>query len=551
GPAYGLLFELTNAVLDPILVSKLLAFPLLLASAYYLFRIGEEIRGSRLGMALALVFTVMNLASPATTSVIGGLRRSFALPLLFALIYYLMKRQDWKAAIVIFFSGVIYPPVFVLGTVTYGLSLFERSSTRSRFRVNLRRAVPLVFAIGLVGVSMLPQVKRTVRTTAAAVTVEPGAATAVVDNPIYQVEGRHTLFSMYPVLGLGGLTEGSANLVYIVVMAAMAVIIIRLDKSTLITFPTTLKQVIFAGLICFAAAWIGLIATSSLLLYYPSRYTQASLLAFLTIFVVTYIPQGMRQAVEWQRQNGKKLIGLVVIVSTLVIVLALNLPESSALTQTLGLSVARALLISLSLLLLALTIVVIRRNQLPGEENRVVWDQSITGWKRIIAIGTVVFGAALFISLLKAPFYVASNQERELFAFIEQLPPDSTIGGHPCSLDSIPLFAKRSVLYNCESPLKESGSVMAMLNAFYASELQEVLDFCDAYEVDYMVVDSRFYDPQYLESGTIFFEPYNSQLAPMLKNRREFALDDVSSSAIEFAVDSVTVVSCNESLQVR
>ncbi|MGB3713371.1 MAG: hypothetical protein WA996_02975, partial [Candidatus Promineifilaceae bacterium] len=42
GPAYGLLFELTNAVLDPILVSKLLAFPLLLASAYYLFRIGEE-----------------------------------------------------------------------------------------------------------------------------------------------------------------------------------------------------------------------------------------------------------------------------------------------------------------------------------------------------------------------------------------------------------------------------------------------------------------------------------------------------------------------------
>lgn len=550
GPAYSLLFDLTDAVADPILVSKLLVFPLLLASTYYLFRIGEEIRGMRLGMALALVFTVLNLASPTTTSVIGGLRRSFVFPLLFPLIYYLMTRQDWKAAIVVFFSGVIYPPLFVLSVVTVGLSLFEPSSTRLRFKVNLRRAVPLSFAVGLVVLTMLPQVQRSVRVTTAAVTGEQSAATTIVDNPIYQEEGRHTLFAMYPVLGLGGLTEGSANLVYIVVMAAMAVIIIRLDRSTLTTFPTTLKQLFFAGLICYTAAWIGLLTTSSLLLYYPSRYTQASLLAFLLIFVVTYSPQGLRLAANWQRQNGKKLIGLVVIVSTLVIVLALNLPENSTLTATLGRSLARALMVSLSLLLLALTIIVSRRSQLSSEENRMIRDHSNSGWLRIVVIGVLSFGAVAYMSLLKAPFYVASDQEKELFAFIEKLPADSTIGGHPCSLDSVPLFAKRYVLYSCESVPANSEAVMAMLNAFYAADLQEVLDFCDAYAVDYMVVDDRFYDRQYLDAGTIFFEPYNSQLAPMLKNRRDFALADTPNSAIEFEVESVTVVSCNQSLLV-
>jgi hypothetical protein len=116
------------------------------------------------------------------------------------------------------------------------------------------------------------------------------------------------------------------------------------------------------------------------------------------------------------------------------------------------------------------------------------------------------------------------------------------IAGSPCALNSIQLFARRQVLFSCEAP---SQGTRQALEAYYADDRQVVVDFCQAHDVDYLVVDLETYSKGYLTRGWIFFEPYNQQLLPYIASRDAFVLTQVPNGSKVFQSENYFVIACD------
>ena len=84
-PGYDFLFQLGTVFFSPPLFGKLLAFPLLLISVYYLFRIAETMGSAKQAFVVCMAFVILNLMLSTDISVDGGLQRSFTMPLLLAM----------------------------------------------------------------------------------------------------------------------------------------------------------------------------------------------------------------------------------------------------------------------------------------------------------------------------------------------------------------------------------------------------------------------------------------------------------------------------------
>jgi hypothetical protein len=118
-----------------------------------------------------------------------------------------------------------------------------------------------------------------------------------------------------------------------------------------------------------------------------------------------------------------------------------------------------------------------------------------------------------------------------LYAYLQTLPKDVVIAGHPTEMDNIPLLAQRKVLANQELALPYYtgyyGAVRQrlsdMLLAYYADEVQQVQDFVARYGVDYILLNTRHFEPEFLR-GPIYDEPFHSLLKPRLATSRRFVL---------------------------
>ena len=154
--------------------------------------------------------------------------------------------------------------------------------------------------------------------------------------------------------------------------------------------------------------------------------------------------------------------------------------------------------------------------------------QSFAG--RVLIGGSVVLlviGWAIYAPILTEVSYLnPTPAERELYAFIETLPKDTLIAGTPCTLDNIPLFARRQILLGCEYGNKEE-TIHQALAAYYAADHQEIIDFCRTHNVDYLVINSGSYSAEYLQQKRLFYEPYNQKLLANIGDRDQFVLAEV------------------------
>jgi hypothetical protein len=137
-----------------------------------------------------------------------------------------------------------------------------------------------------------------------------------------------------------------------------------------------------------------------------------------------------------------------------------------------------------------------------------------------------------------------SDSEREMLAFLQTLPKDVLLAGTPSTLDNVPLFAKRQILFSREQISQDSDLMREALDTYYAKDAQRVVDFCQAHGVDYLVIDPQTYTEEYLDAGRIFFEPYNQELLPIVRSRDTFALAQVPDEAKVFQSEEVFVVPC-------
>jgi hypothetical protein len=118
-----------------------------------------------------------------------------------------------------------------------------------------------------------------------------------------------------------------------------------------------------------------------------------------------------------------------------------------------------------------------------------------------------------------------------LYRYLQTLPKDALIAGHPLDMDNIPLFARRKVLANQELSLPYYRGYYAevrqrlsdSLVAYYTDDVQEIQHFVQQYGVDFILVNRHHFMSEFL-NGTIYYEPFNSFVKQRLSAHQRFAL---------------------------
>lgn len=549
-PAYSLLFYLTSSLFPITLSHKLLLFPLMMISVYFLFRIGEKIRGPGTGFALALAFAVLNLNAPSSVSLAAGLQRSFVAPVLIVLIYSLMQEKYLAAAFVIFIGGLFYPPVTLIGIVTYALSVVEPADSRWRFKVNWRKALPLVILLGVAVIFLLPAILRQLQRVDLPAFEQVNQIGSFLGEPQYLPGGRYTLFldqSLMFLVGRAGLFERVETFWQTVFLTLMALALLMVRPQSWFETPATLKRLLAASLIAFSIAWLAALMTSSFVLYLPSRYGRVSIGLVLLIFVVTNFENSMAAAIALFRRlksRQRALFGLAIGISFLVVIIAirersfqfLSSLRYSRLRWPLALSFA---LLAGSTLLRILT----TRADVLEDGGGVERSRRYRPLWLVAGLGLFLLAGDFFVRPVDHDYGSASLSDQEVLNYLGGLPKETLIASGLCLGDDVPMLAKRSVLWNCEQPGGQR-SIIDTLNAYYADSLVDVFEFCQKYDVDYMLVNQESFELDRIRNGDFIFEPYNSLIGSQIINRTFFALQNIPEPMRMYERDGITVIPC-------
>lgn len=121
----------------------------------------------------------------------------------------------------------------------------------------------------------------------------------------------------------------------------------------------------------------------------------------------------------------------------------------------------------------------------------------------------------------------------QLYNYLQTLPKDALIAGHPLEMDNVPLFARRRVLANQELSIPYyTGYYAAVrqrlvdaLAAYYSADPVQIKNFAQRYGVDYIVVNRQHFTPSFI-NGRLYYEPFHSLITPHLVGRSHFALLD-------------------------
>jgi len=547
-PGYALLLRVGTIFFQPILVSKLLAFPLMVIAVYYIFRIVEQIGDGKAPLVAAVGFAVFNLASGSGISVAAGLQRSFALPLLAAFVYYLMIRRYEVAAVVIFLSGTVYIPIVAAMAIAYTVScvrLGKKSSWQSAVR--WRPLAHLLLALFAVVLVLLPTFARQIdkALSASSGRINP---VHVLRDPTYEPGGRRALFyTHFPLIGRAGIVSDIRPALQLGILGLLAFIVRFVRRKPARRLAPALIVLFLGGSISFLLAWLAILVTSSFPLYLPSRHTQGVLFLLLVVFVFSNVLETMRVGALWLRRYRHRLVALVVPVLLVALPTFLFLPRLQAdrYEKQGWLPFARWLLLGLVVVLVILTSYVVwkRRNEALNscdEEPKHVGPLA----KVLLASGFLVL-SLVYVHVMSQPVYSPDEHERRLFSYVETLPNDALLAGDPCTLDGVPLYARRSVLFNCERYGDVSpDTIRDALSAYYAADWEEIYDFCREYGVTHLVVNPESYADEVVYSGQYFFEPYTSQVGDTISGREHFVLAEVAKEERLFQSGEHYVVSC-------
>lgn len=536
-PGFALLFILSKSVGSVVLFSKLLIFPLMFISIIFLFRLGSIIGTRETALALCFGFSVLNLILSSNISVAGGLQRSFALPLMIALLYYLSSEKYWRAAFIVFLSSSIYPPIFVLGAATFGISLLKFRNTNFKgISVHQKAIPPLMAATLLGGLLLLP----------AAITQEHDQISTTLnqsDSPLTITsiqEGRYPLFTFFPFIGAGGIASGADGL-NIMIMVIIAVGTKFLIKQKSQPLPHVVVSLIMASIVCFVISWLAILITNSFLLYLPSRYAQSTIIIFLLFYFVLNGKVAMQLAAQKLTRASQTPITAILIISVLIVAVIsygwLNFPSKSLFLVFAGVLVG----LWLAIVILLST----HKLRQPSHNIRHAHLKPTNlSTKEWAILGAIIFLGLAFYGRLFDGDITLSDNEQSLVAYLETLPEDTRLGGTPCTLDSVPLFAKRMILFSCETPSSNPVIMQEALESYYAEDAQTINSFCQKHDIDYLVIDQDTYDEAYIDEGKFLFEPFDSFMKQELPDNQKYFLANLSPEMILYQNNSLIVTPC-------
>jgi len=116
---------------------------------------------------------------------------------------------------------------------------------------------------------------------------------------------------------------------------------------------------------------------------------------------------------------------------------------------------------------------------------------------------------------------------------VRALPVDATLAGPPKLMDDIMTFGQRKALVTYKLAHVWSlgwwrwyePRLRALFAAYYSDDPGQVRSFCQAFGVDYLVVDENDFNPQAVANRP-FFAPFDAFIESLAKNRTHFALLD-------------------------
>ena len=157
-----------------------------------------------------------------------------------------------------------------------------------------------------------------------------------------------------------------------------------------------------------------------------------------------------------------------------------------------------------------------------------------------------------YINRIDPRLVVLDPVDMEMLGFIEQLPKDYLIAGHPSDMDNAPLMAKKSVPANKELAMPYftgyyrvvKERLLAMLEAYYADNWGDVSDFIRKYEIDALVV-SKNRLIGFTKQDKIFIEPFNKIIKSRMDENHSFVLLNSPSESICFENERYIVVCPN------
>ena len=548
-PLYGLLYQLLSNFLPFILIGKLQVFPLTVMAIYFLYRIIERFVSPVAAMTISSIFVLMNFILSSLVSMTGGLQRSFVLPLLLAFLYFQWQGRYSLVAIILLLSGGLYPPLFLLLAITCCLELVL-AGWQARHTLEKRQYILYSGGILLVGlfVSLLlwPAIVR--QFTAFTLALDISGNWALLSDGRYAPGGRATVFYIFPFVGRGGVADQGLTIIIMLFLALFAFFVYCWQPERLHNFPRIFKSLFWASWIAFGLAWLGFFLTAAFPLYLPSRYTQSSLLLVLFVFVMVHAPPALQAAGRWIMVNTAILFWFGLVVSGMLVVSFFSLPEPESGVIAFGRGASRWLFLILAALLLILTIVVSRR---PTPESSFSLPAAIDARTQGIAVGLLLLLGTIIVWALQpmmnhtVKYHTASASERELYAYVQSLPKDIRISGSPAISDSIPIFGKRQVFLTLERLGPNKQATIDALLAYYADDSTSVIDFCERYDIDYLVIYKQDFIMVREHNERYFYEPYDSTVASQLGQQPAFFLETITDRVKSFQKNDISLVACS------
>ncbi|MFH1441755.1 MAG: hypothetical protein ABIH18_06955 [Candidatus Omnitrophota bacterium] len=170
-----------------------------------------------------------------------------------------------------------------------------------------------------------------------------------------------------------------------------------------------------------------------------------------------------------------------------------------------------------------------------------------------ILISFLFFSAVLFIPTLYSDYSIAPKPK--LYNFLQTLPKDILIAGHPTSMDYIPVYSKRKVLINEETSQPMYANFYPVIKertynffkAYYSNSAAEVYNFCKKYHITHLIVERRHFSKDYLANAEFYLNPFNTYIKSLIAGRKKFILMDTPKNEILFDDGDIFVIKIKDS----
>ncbi|MGF1488086.1 MAG: hypothetical protein ACFBSE_13440 [Prochloraceae cyanobacterium] len=447
---YTLLYKIPASFgLNPFLLNKIIPVFLMLSTAIYFYYLFLEIFPVPAGAFLAtLLFDQAILVKDDLSS---ATPRAFLYPLLIVFLYYLVKRNLILTAIAIFIIGLFYPQyLFICGAILL-VRLFKIENNRfiiSRDKIDYRF---FYTGCGVIAVGILIYLI----TTAAGREFQPLISLELAkESPAFSENGRLKFFESNPIIYWlfaenSGLFPIHVFRSILISLGIFLPIIIKYRTNFNLTKKITdrsriLREVLMASWLMYLAAHLFLFK-----LFLPGRYNDHTLKIILAIAAGITITLIIEKIWQWSNNKNNKLKNLG------------------------GKGIVFAIIIS------------------------------------------IVFYYPLLLKDFPNPVYV-KGYRTEIYQFFAKQPKDIIVASLAEEASLIPSFSYRSILVSREYAMpyhlgyyeRFRQKTIDLIEAQYTEDLATVQNFIDRYKIDFWMLESSSFTPEYLSKNN-WLQQYN------------------------------------------